>query len=150
MLGLSAVGCQQVGGSELRFAWCKIGSYCQPMNTIKSFFAKISQKLFAQHIHQEIEHRILPQLVGDKNCGYPFNDSEEKLEEFAAFGGLDAQLHLDMIERRAKELPDTYANAFRYLMYRDLNTRMKMYLEFVQKRTPSKATPVASRPQPAT
>lgn len=117
---------------------------------IGKFFANIHQNLLARRIHLEIERCIFPQLVGDKNCGYPFNDSEEKLEELAAFGGLDAQLHLDMIERRAKELPDTYANAFRYLMYRDLNTRMKMYLEFVQKRTPSKAIPVASRPQPAT
>lgn len=120
------------------------------MKPIKSFFANISQKLFAQHIHQEIEHCIFPQLVGDKNCRYPFEDSEKKLEELAAFGGFDAQLNLDMIESRAKQLPDTYGNAFRYLMYRDLNARMKMYLEFVQNHTPHKVAPVVSQLQPAT
>ena len=119
------------------------------MNTIKLFFTKISQKLFNQHIHQEIEHNIFPQLCGTQN-GYPFGDSEEKLKELASFGGFDAQLNLEIIERRAKQLPDTYGDAFRYIMYRDLNMRMKMYLEFVQKCTPHKAVSIAAQPQPAT
>ena len=132
------------------FAWCKNGSYCQPMNTIKLFFTKVSQKLFSQHIHQEIEHSIFPQLCGEKNCGYPFGDSPKKLEEAATIGRLEAQFHLDIVERDAKALPDTYGDAFRYLMYRDLNMRIQMYLEFVKERTPRTATPVACKPQLAT
>ena len=117
------------------------------MNAINSFFAKISQKLFSQHIHQEIEESILPQLAGNKNCGYPFGDSEKKLEESATIGRLEAQFYLDNIERDAKALPDTYGDAFRYLMYRDLNMRIQMYQEFVSERTSRKSVPAVARPQ---
>ncbi len=120
------------------------------MNIIGKFFAKISQKLLARRIHREIERRIFPQLVGDKNCGYPFSDSVEELEKLATFGEFDAQLHLDIIERRAKQLPDTYRQAFRYIAYRDINERLKMYGEFVRERTPRISASVASQPQPAT
>src|SRR5258708_11370374 len=117
--------------------------------TIGKFFANIRQKLLARRIHREIEHRIFPQLVGDKNCGYPFNDSEDELEKLATFGALDAQLHLDIIERRAEKLPDTYRQAFRYIAYRDINARLEMYEEFVRERTPCKAASVALKPQAA-
>jgi len=118
--------------------------------TIEQLLEKVRQKLLSRRLHREIEHGIFPQIAGDKNCGYPFNDSEQKLEEAAVFGGFDSQLNIDIIERRAKELPETYSKAFRYIMYRDLNTRIKMYLEFVRERTPSKVAPVATQPQSAT
>ena len=114
---------------------------------IGQFFANIRQKLLARRVHREIEHCIFPQLVGDKNCGYPFGDSDVELEKLAAFGAFDAQLHLDIIERRAMQLPDTYRQAFRYLAYRDINARLKMYEEFVRERTPRKAATVAPQPQ---
>jgi hypothetical protein len=85
-----------------------------------------------------------------RHCNYSFKNSDEELEKLAAFGGFDAQLNLDIIERRVKDLPETYGKAFRYIMYRDLNTRMKMYLEFVRERTPRKAAPVGLKPQLAT
>ena len=119
------------------------------MKSINSFFAKISQKLFNQHVHQQIEHGIFPQLCGKQN-GYPFGDSEEKLEELATFGELDVQLHLDIIERRSKQLPDTYGAAFRYIAYRDINARLEMYEKFARQLTWRKDAPVASQPQPAT
>ena len=116
---------------------------------IGKFFANIRQKLLARRIHREIEHCIFPQLAGDKNCVYPFNDSEEELEKLATFGALDAQQHLEMIERRARLLPDTYGQAFRYLAYRDINERLKMYEEFVRERTWRKSASTAPQPQPA-
>jgi len=119
------------------------------MNIIGKFFANIRQKLFKRRIHQEIEHRIFPQLVGYKKGMYPFNDSEEELEKLATFGELDAQLRLDIIERRAKQLPDTYRQAFRFVAYRDINERLKMYEEFVRERTPCKLASTAPQPQPA-
>jgi len=118
--------------------------------TIGKFFANIRQKLLARRIHREIEHCIFPQLVGDKNCGYPFGDSDEELEKLATFGALDARLHLDIIEHRARLMPDTYGHAFRYLAYRDLNKRLEMYEEFVRERTSHKAAPVAAQTQLAT
>jgi hypothetical protein len=59
-------------------------------------------------------------------------------------------LHLDIIERRAKLLPDTYGQAFRYIAYRDLNKRLKMYEEFVRERTWRKSPLTAPQSQPAT
>ena len=119
-------------------------------NIIGKFFAKISQKLSALRIRLEIERRIFPQLVGDKNCGYPFRDSEQELEKLATFGALDAQQHLEIIERRARLLPDTYGQAFRYLAYRDLNKQLEIYEEFVRERTWRKSASTAPEPQPAT
>ena len=159
MLGFTVVGVLfhklPVGGNE-SVCTVQIGSDCQPkpkmqlMKIIKSFFAKIRQQLLARRVHREIEHYIFPQLCGKKNRGYPFLDSEEKLEKLATFGALDVQLHLDIIERRAKELPDTYRQAFRFIAYRDLNKRLKMYEEFVRERIPRKTALVAARPQPVT
>jgi hypothetical protein len=120
------------------------------MKNIGTLSAKIRQQLLARRIHREIEQRIFPQLAGDMDCGYPFKNSDKKLECMALHGELDLKLQLDMIEHRAKQLPETYGKAFRYLMYRDLNERMGMYLEFVRERTPRKAALVASQPLPAT
>ena len=49
-------------------------------------------------------------------------------------GGLDAQIKLDLIERTAAKMPKAYGDAFRYIAYRDLNERMKMYLEIAERR----------------
>lgn len=117
---------------------------------LKLFFANIRQKLVARRIHREIKHRIFPQLCGEKTGGYPFGDSAEELEKLATFGALDAQLHLDIIERRAEKLPETYRHAFRYIAYRDLNERMKLYEEFVLELTWRKSAQVVPQPQPAT
>ena len=117
---------------------------------LKLFFVNIRQKLTARRIHREIRDGIFPQLCGEKNGGYPFNDSVEELEKLATFGALDAQLHLDIIERRAEKLPETYRHAFRYIAYRDLNERMKMYEEFVRELTWRKSARVVAQPQPTT
>jgi hypothetical protein len=117
---------------------------------IGKFIANIRQKLLARRVHREIEHCIFPQLVGDKNCGYPFGDSDEELEKLATFGALDAQQHLAIIESRARLLPDTYGHAFRYLAYRDLNKRLEMYEEFARKLTWRKSAPLGPQPQLAT
>jgi hypothetical protein len=39
-----------------------------------------------------------------------------------------------MIEWTAAKLPKAYGDAFRYIAYRDLNERMKMYLEIAAER----------------
>ena len=112
------------------------------MNRTGSFFTWIRQKLLAWCIHQEIKHCIFQQLAGNKDCGYPFSCYEE-LEQRALFGELDSQLHLKLLQK-AERMGKNYGQAFRYIMYRDLNTRLEMYLRFVERRTPHR-TPL---PQP--
>ena len=103
-------------------------------NIIGKFFTQVRQKLLARRIHREIKRGIFPQLAGDRNCGYPFKN-EDELWQRALRGELDAELHLKLLQK-AERMGQDYGQAFRYIMYRDLNARLKMYLEFVEKRTP--------------
>src|ERR1017187_7318605 len=112
------------------------------------FFASIRRKLLARRIHREIKHRVFPQLAGDKNCGYPFQ-TEDELWKCALRGELDAELHQKLLQK-AERMGKNYGQAFRYIMYRDLNARMKMYLEIVEARTPHQASVPQAQPQLAT
>ncbi len=103
------------------------------MNTVKSVLVKISQKLSDWRVNREIFHRVFPHLNRVSNHNYPFS-SDEELERLALFSELDAKLHLELIERRAEKMPKAYGDAFRYIAYRDLNARMKMYLEIAEHR----------------
>jgi hypothetical protein len=72
-------------------------------------------------------------MTGAGGIGYPFN-SEEEYEKACLYAELDAKLHVELIEKRAARLPEAYGKAFRYIAYRDLNERMKMYLEIAEER----------------
>ena len=121
-----------VGGME-PVCMVQVGSYRQPMNTIKLFLARIGQKLSDWRVNREIFHRIFPHLNRRASHNYPFS-SKEELEKLALFSELDANLHLELIERHAAKMPKAYGDAFRYIAYRDLNARMKMYLEIAEHR----------------
>jgi hypothetical protein len=112
------------------------------------FIASIRRKLLARRIHREIKHRVFPQLAEDKNCGYPFQ-TEDELWQCALRGELDAELHQKLLQK-AECMGNNYGQAFRYIMYRDLNARMKMYLEFVEERTPRQAPAPQAQSQFAT
>jgi hypothetical protein len=121
-----------VGGNE-SVCMVQIGSYCQSMNTIKSFFAKIRQKLFDWRTNREIFHRISPHLHNEADHGYSFR-SKDELAETHIRGCLDAGINMRLIERTAAEMPKFYGDAFRHIAYRDLNERMQMYLELAESR----------------
>ncbi len=101
------------------------------MKNIGKFVANIRQKLFSRRVNREIFDKIFPHLNGHANHGYPF-DSEEEHEKACLYAELDAKLHVELIEKRAARLPEAYGKAFRYIAYRDLNERMKMYLEIAE------------------
>jgi hypothetical protein len=100
---------------------------------IGKFFASIRQKLFNQRVNWEIFHKIFPHLNRRADHGYPFS-SKDEMVKLHIRGGLDAQMRFDMIERTAAKMPKAYGDAFRYIAYRDLNERMKMYLEIAAER----------------
>ena len=108
------------------------------MRNIRKFFASIRQWLFAARIEREIYHKVFPQINGQANHGYPFESKDEMVSRHI-HSGLDAQMKLDMIERTAARMPRAYGDAFRYIAYRDLNERMKMYLELAAERVQPKA-----------
>lgn len=97
------------------------------------FFKSIRQWLFNRRVNREIFDKIFPHLNGAANHGYPFN-SEEEYEKQCLYAELDAKLHIELIEKRAARLPEAYGRAFRYIAYRDLNKRMKMFLEIADER----------------
>jgi len=100
---------------------------------IGKFFAKIRQKLFTARIEREIYHKIFLHLNQVADHGYPF-DSKDEMVRLHIRGNLTAQRNLDIIERTAGKMPKAYGDAFRYIAYRDLNERMKMYRELAERR----------------
>ena len=95
------------------------------------FFASIRRKLFNRRVNREIFDKIFPHLNGRANHGYSFGSNDEMVRLHIR-SGLDAQMKFDMIERTAAKMPKAYGDAFRYIAYRDLNERMKMYLEIAE------------------
>ena len=98
------------------------------MKPIKLFFAKIRRMYFNWRINREIFNRISPHLRNEGNYGYPFRSRDELVAAHIR-GGLDAHVKFNMIEWTAAKMPRFQGDAFRYIAYRDLNERMKMYLE---------------------
>ena len=107
------------------------------MKPTESFFTRLRQKLFKWHLEWEIYNRIAPHIHGEKDCGYLF-DCEAELCKESLEGHINTQLNLEIIERQADHMGKAYGEAFRYIMYRDLNMRLLMYLKLAQRRVPPK------------
>ena len=97
----------------------QIGSYCQPMKPIKSFFAKLHYTLFVCFSEWEIYHRIFPHLLKKRKYKYPF-DSDEELLKANIQASLDAERFIKTVGDRANKMYNAYGEAFKYIMYRDL------------------------------
>jgi hypothetical protein len=102
---------------------------------MKSLIATLRQKWLMWKMEREIYGRVFPHLEKQKDCGYPFQ-SDEEIQTLILHAKLDAQLHLETIERQADEMGKAYGEAFRFIMYRDLNRRTLAYAKLVQKRVP--------------
>jgi hypothetical protein len=100
---------------------------------IGKFFVNIRQKLLNRRVNREIFQKIFPHINKEADHGYPFG-SKDEMVRLHIRSGLDAQMKFDMIERTAAKMPKAYGDAFRYIAYRDLNERMKMYLEIAAER----------------
>ena len=120
-----------------QFAWCKsaltANHKLKPMKQIKSFLTRIHRKFFAWRIECEIYNHIFPHLKKKSGRGYPFTTKAE-LWCNAYRAELDAKLCMEFLQE-AEAMEENYGQAFRYIMYRDLNARMKMYLDLMQKDT---------------
>jgi hypothetical protein len=93
-------------------------------NATPSLFARIRQWMFEASLNWEIFHGIFSHVCGEKNCGYAFGTDEEM---DAATARLNAQALLTTIEQHASNMPESYGKAFRHILHRDLNRRLKMY-----------------------
>jgi len=100
---------------------------------MKKFFATIRRKLLNRRVNREIFDQIFPHLNQEADHGCPFN-SEEEYEKQCLYAELNAKLNFELIEKRAARLPEAYGKAFRYIAYRDLDERLKIYLEIADER----------------
>ena len=100
---------------------------------IGKLVVRIQRFLFAARVNREIFQRIFPHLNREANHGYPFACDEE-MARLHTRGRLQTSLDMDLLERTAARMPKAYGEAFRYIVYRDLNERMEMYLEIAEQR----------------
>ena len=103
------------------------------MKIIGKFIANVRNKLFTSRTTQEIHFRILPHIEGRADNGYPFS-SAEGLFKARLDGFICARETLHAINHAAGKMSEAEGNAFRYIVARDLNERMRRYLEFAQSR----------------
>jgi hypothetical protein len=117
-------------------------------NTTGSFFARIRQKFFKWRIDREIFDRIFPHHRGEKDHGYSF-DTREQMN--AQTEELNVQPLLDDIEKHIHNMPDAYGESFRYIMYRELHERFRMYEQLARRRVRRSCDSrfVATRLEPA-
>jgi hypothetical protein len=98
---------------------------------IISFFANLGDNLFALSVEREIYHRIAPQINREKDFAYSFR-SKPGLRDAALKGHEDFLANIKIIEWQAENMGKFYGEAFRYIMYRDLNNRIREYLHLAQ------------------
>jgi hypothetical protein len=98
---------------------------------IGKFFANIRQNFFNWRVNQEIFHQISPHLRKEANNGYPF-ESKDDMVKLHVRGNLHAGLNLHLIGHTAAKMPKFQGDAFRYIVYRDLNERLEMYLTLAE------------------
>src|SRR5882724_3958874 len=104
---------------------CQSHSTMELMKTTSSFFAKIRQKLFNWRLEWEIYNQIFSHLNREKQHDYPF-ESREELLEVVIRGNHRITHEIAAIEQQAGRMGKAYGEAFRYVMYRDLTSRMEL------------------------
>ena len=105
-------------------------------NKIKSFFAYFCFCVFTTRLEREIFHRIFPHLNGEKDHGCPFNWDQELWKQ-RHHGNLEVLYRIELIESQADHMGKAYGEAFRYIMYRNLNACLLPYVKLAQWRVPS-------------
>jgi hypothetical protein len=98
---------------------------------IGKFIAFLARTLFCTRLEREIYGQVAPHLNRERDCGYPFASFDE-IEAMAAQGKRELLERIELIERQAEHMGKAYGDAFRYIMYRDLNRRMLPYLNLAQ------------------
>jgi hypothetical protein len=102
---------------------------------LKAILANPRGSLFATRVEHEIYSKIFPHLEHENDHGYPFG-TDEGMNALAQFDELRECLNL--LDSQTKAMPKAYGEAFRYIMCRDLNHRLRMYANLAQWRIPPK------------
>lgn len=100
---------------------------------VRSFIARLADRYLNWRLEREIYRQIAPHIHQERDLGYAFRDPQG-LWQAAHHGNLDAVLQVERVEREADRMGKAYGDAFRYLMYRDLNHRLARYRRLMQRR----------------
>jgi hypothetical protein len=103
--------------------------------SIQSFVAGLRQRFLMWRLEREIYGQVFPQINGLHDHQYPFRTDRE-LVDARIHATLDARLYLGVIGAQADAMGKAYGEAFRYLMFRDINARLRRYVQLVQSRVP--------------
>ena len=101
------------------------------MSTIGKFFARIPNEKFAADITREIDQKIFPHINGQADHGYPFSTKRE-LHKARLDGFIKLRTMLCDLDSAAFKMPEVECNAFLYLVHRDLEERIRLYLQLVR------------------
>jgi hypothetical protein len=103
---------------------------------VRLFFAELCWRFHVRRLEKEISCRIFPHINCLADHEYPFR-SEAELMKKTIGGSVEAKYYLNLIDRQADAMGKAYGEAFQYLMYRDLNERLRRYVSLVQDRVPA-------------
>lgn len=103
------------------------------MSIIGKFLARMRREKFAANISREIYHKIFPHMNGHADHGYPFTTDDE-LHKARLQGSIEMWKKLRELDSAALQMPDAECNAFLFIVNRDLEERIRMYLKFAHAR----------------
>lgn len=103
------------------------------MNIIGKFIQNIRQRLFAARIRSEIHGKIFPHIKGRADHGYPFA-SKDELHKTRLKGSIELWKMLRELDSAALKMPERECNAFLYVVNRDFEERLRLYLKYVNAR----------------
>ena len=95
------------------------------LRTIISFCLNFRHQ-FGWRIEQEIYYRIFSHLRQERGHGYSFQ-SDQELQKLLTREHAKAAALLATLQRDSARMPKAYGQAFRYIMYRELNQRLEQY-----------------------
>ena len=101
------------------------------MSLLARFFRNLRYKLFCVRIDWEIFHRIFPHSRNDADYAYPFS-AEEELEARQFEGMSETARLLREINDAGNQMPKAQGLAFRYIVGRDLQIRLRRYLAYTR------------------
>ncbi len=104
------------------------------MSTIGKFAARIRREKFAANITREIYHKIFPHMNGQADHGYLFS-SDKELYKARLDGSSTVRTMLCDLNSAALKMPEAECNAFLYIVNRDLEERLRMYVKLANARS---------------
>ncbi len=103
------------------------------MFSLGKFFAAVRRQIFFNAIERETKMKILPQIKGRADYGYPFSTNGE-LHKKRLETAMELWNTLRDLDAAGLQMPENECNAFLYIAYCDLNDRVKAYLEYARAR----------------